>query len=65
MTAAAAELAAAQAKYDAAKQTLLAAMPEHVEFSTSPDPPPVIKRVGNEIVAVNKPYLGHPYEPTP
>jgi hypothetical protein len=65
MTAAAVEQAAAQAKYDAAKAALLSAMPENIEFSTVPEHPPIIKRVGNEIVAVTKPFIGHPYEPAP
>ena len=63
MTAAASELLAVQARYDAAKAALLAAMPEQVEFATTPDHPPLIKRVGNEVIAVTKPYLGHPYAP--
>lgn len=58
MTAAASELLAAQTKYDAAKSALLAAMPEGEEFSTVEHHPPIIKRVGGEIVSVTKAYLG-------
>ena len=58
---AASELSAAQAKHDAARANLVAAMPEDVEFATSPDHPPVIKRVGDRIETVTKPFLGHPY----
>jgi hypothetical protein len=59
--ASAADLAAAQARHDANKAALFAAMPEDVEFATTPDHPPVVKRVGDEIVTVAKPFLGNPY----
>jgi hypothetical protein len=65
MTAASSALATAQQKYDQAKAALLAAMPEHIEFATTPDPPLVVKRVGSEIVAVSHPYIGQPYEASP
>jgi hypothetical protein len=65
MTAASSALTAAQQKYDQARAALLAAMPEHVEFATSPDVPVIIKRVGSEVVAVNHPYIGQPYEASP
>jgi hypothetical protein len=63
MTATANELLAVQQRHDAARAALLASMPEGVEFSTSPDPLPLVKRVGGDIVPVTKPFLGHPYEP--
>lgn len=61
-TASAGELAAAHLKHEANARALLAAMPEGVAFSTVVDPPPLIKRIGDQIVAETPPYLGHPYE---
>jgi len=58
----ASELAAAQQKHEANARALLAAMPEGVLFSTVEDPPPLIRRVGGQLVAETPPYLGHPYE---
>ena len=60
-----ADLAAAQARYDDARSALVAAMPEDVEFATTPDLPPVVKRVGDRIETVTKPFLGHPYPAAP
>ncbi|SIN70929.1 hypothetical protein SAMN05444166_0306 [Singulisphaera sp. GP187] len=60
-TASASDLIAAQAKHDAAKAALFAAMPDGVEFATTADHPPVIKRVGDQIETVTMPFLGHPY----
>lgn len=61
-TATANELAAAKQKHEANARALLAALPEGVAFSTVEDPPPLIRRVGDRIVAETPPYLGHPYE---
>src|SRR4051794_3672781 len=60
MTAAASEMLAVQSRYDAAKAALLASMPEHVEFATTPDHPPLIKGGGTEVIAVPTPHVGHP-----
>lgn len=57
------EFLAAKKKMDDAQAALFAAMPEHVEFSTVAEPPPLIKRVGNQIIAVVKPTLHAPYVP--
>lgn|GEM_PF-6664532 len=56
------ELAASQKKHEANAKALLASLPEGVLFSPVENPPMLIKRVGDQIVAETPPYLGLPYE---
>ncbi len=60
--ASAGELSTAQRKHEANAKALLDSLPEGVAFSPVENPPTLIKRVGNQIVAETPPYLGHPYE---
>lgn len=56
----AAELAAVNARLAAAEAALAADLHDGVEYVATLTPPPIIKRVGDRIELVTKPFLGHP-----
>lgn len=64
MVASANALTAAQKQHDDNLAALVASMPEDVLFSTEADPKPLIKKVGDKLVAVTPLSIHLPYDPS-